>query len=153
MNLQEIPQVCSDVDVGKEVEKIIEIAITIRGLFLNILKASTYTDNTNGSCAYACYFAKYALDKFTDFRTAYRGGDGNGDGGYIDAHGNFHGHYWLEVLTAAGSYIIDITADQFGDKPVVVLALNQTSHYVAGCQKTVDEHFTDFLAPLASHFE
>ena len=129
---------------NNEIDELILMAQNIRVIFLNALHETIKTDTTNGSCAFACFLAKNMLDKFTSFQTSYRGGDGHGDGGYIDSAGKSHGHYWLEVKTPSNVYIFDITADQFGDEPIILLPFNQAKQYVAGCQKIVDEHFLDF---------
>lgn len=127
-----------------DLEKVIETAGMAHRIFTRALNASISTDSTTGSCAFACYFLKHLFDRFTNFESDYRGGDGNGDGGYRDYQGNCHGHYWLEVRTTLDHYIVDITADQFGDKTIVVLPLSANQRYFAGCQKTVNEHFKDF---------
>jgi hypothetical protein len=71
-----------------------------------------------------------------------RGGDGDKDGGLKDAAGNLRGHYWVEGTAANGdTFIADITADQFGYPPVVVLSLEEgRSLYVSGDQAVVDAH-------------
>lgn len=133
------------IESALELDKILEMATEIRSMFINMLKDSMNTDTTQGSCAFACFFAKTVFDRFTDYQTAYRGGDGHGDGGYIDADGIHHGHYWLNIQTATQAYIVDITADQFGADPVVVLPLSKAEQYVSGCQEIVEDHFSDLL--------
>lgn len=133
------------VESAPELDKILEMATEIRSMFINMLKDSMKTDATQGSCAFACFFAKNVFDRFTDYQTAYRGGDGNGDGGYIDSDGIHHGHYWLNIQTATEAYIVDITADQFGADPVTVLPLSKAQHYVSGCQEIIEDHFTDLI--------
>lgn len=135
----------NELESAPEFEKILNMANDIRAMFIKMLKDSINTDATQGSCAYACFFAKHLFDKFTDYQTAYRGGDGHGDGGYIDADGIHHGHYWLNIQTANQAYIVDITADQFGAEPVVVLPLSKAEQYVSGCQEIVEDHFTDLI--------
>ena len=111
-----------------------------------MLEDSIKSTDTKGSCAYACYLAKQSFDKFTDYNVVYRGGDGQGDGGYLDDQGQSQGHYWLELTTTLGnSFIVDLTADQFGDEPVVVMPLAENNKYISGCQDIIDDHFTDFL--------
>ena len=130
----------------QERQKIAEMCAQIRPVFLQMLQDSIKSTDTKGSCAFACYFAKHAFEQFTDYKVFYRGGDGNGDGGYLDQKGQSQGHYWLELITTSGnSFIVDLTSDQFGDEPVVVIPLAENARYVNGCQETIDDHFTDFL--------
>lgn len=126
-----------------EDREILLIATEMRTVFLGMLIRSIQTTNTSGSCVFACIFLKSMFDKFTNFNTSYRGGDGTGDGGYIDSKGNYHGHYWLDVSANNDSYIVDITADQFGDSPVVVSSLSKTNQYIAGDQQIVDQQFEE----------
>lgn len=129
----------------QEKDQLSEMVTEIRDQFLRILADSLKNTDTKGTCGFACYFLKDLLDHFTDFKITARGGDGNGDGGYIDSNGNMQGHYWLEVLGTHDTYIVDITADQFGDEPILILPISTTDRYVNGCQDTIDEHFKDFL--------
>jgi len=81
--------------------------------------------NPTGTCLYASFLLQRSLEKFADCVVKVRGG-GQGDGGLIGADGICHGHYWVEGRTFAGrSFVADITADQFGLKPVVVLPLRE----------------------------
>lgn len=130
----------------QEIKELANMVHEIRDQFLRILIESIENTDTKGTCGYACYFTKDLLDHFTDFKTTVRGGDGNGDGGYIDSNGGIQGHYWLEVVGAHDTYIVDITADQFGDEPIIILPISTTDRYVNGCQDIVDEHFKDFLS-------
>lgn len=53
-----------------------------------------------------------------------RSGDGAADSGARDVNGVSHGHYWIEGSTSQGHpFVADITADQFGWSPIVVLPL------------------------------
>jgi hypothetical protein len=88
------------------------------------------------------------FDKFTDYRCLPRGGDGCEDGGYFDANGNGHGHYWLEVSTEHESFIVDLTADQFGDAPVIVAPAEGNWRYRNGNQQLIDAHFHDIAMEI-----
>ena len=127
-----------------EVQEITELLNHARELFTRMLNDSISTDQTTGSCFYACYLSKLLIDKFSPFEAIYRGGDGHGDGGYKDSKGNIHGHYWLEVVSKRYRYIVDITADQFGDLPVVVLPIDSASQYISGNQQIIDEHYDEY---------
>jgi hypothetical protein len=79
------------------------------------------------------------LEKFTGCQVHVRGGDGCQDGGYVGPDGA-HGHYWVEVDSQTdGRWVVDITADQFGGPPVLVLRSAEAPGYVAGDQNVVDE--------------
>lgn len=115
---------------------------------MNLLELSGHSGTTEGSCAYATITAQLMFERFTDFRCSVRGGDGNQDGGYFDAAGIGHGHYWLEVETPDGSYVVDITADQFGDAPVIVEPTSRNRKYRPGDQQLVDQHLCDVRATI-----
>lgn len=132
----------------KEKDELLKMVADIRAQFVHILSLSINTSDTKGSCAFACFLAKELMQRFTKFKIMIRGGDGLGDGGYRAADGNMHGHYWLEVGCTHETYIVDITADQFGSEPVVILPLAAANQYINGCQDIVDDHFTDFLENL-----
>lgn len=128
--------------------EIYEMAQNIREVFIDALETSLGTNQTKGSCAFACYLGKVLFNKFTSFNVFYRGGDGCGDGGYIDKQGVFHGHYWLEVSNKNNQYYVDITADQFGDKPIVVSLISESNQYCPGDQEIIDDHFVE----IEGHF-
>jgi len=67
-----------------------------------------------------------------------------GHGGALDVSGVWRGHYWAEVIWEGAPFVVDITADQFGYEPVVVMPLLQSrSRYRPGPQKPVDEAFRE----------
>ena len=123
------------------VEQLTDIASKMRQVMRGILSATTDTSELNGACGHACVMLKKALDSFTGYESRMRGGDGRLDGGYFDCRGAGYGHYWLEVDTGDGRYILDITADQFGGPPVLVEPATGSQNYFPGNQQLVDEHY------------
>lgn len=103
--------------------------------------------DSSGACLYAAFLLQQTLEKFAGCSVEIRGGDGAGDGGLRGLDGAWHGHYWAEVELQNGSRIVaDITADQFGYEPVVVVPIGEASaQYVAGHQGTVDEAVAEIV--------
>lgn len=93
-----------------------------------------------GTCLYASYLLQQLLERFADCVSIVRGGDGHGDGGIRGCDDVWYGHYWVEGRTFIGKmFVADITADQFGFDPVVVLPLRQARYrYISGAQDDVD---------------
>ena len=135
-------------NTGAVTSELYHLASRLRQVFQGILLATTPTGQTAGTCAYATLLLKLMIEQFTPYRAIPRGGDGLADGGYFDASGRGHGHYWLEVLTDDGDYIIDITADQFGELPVLVVNAVANSNYIPGDQKLVDSHLEELAKSL-----
>lgn len=126
-----------------------EIVAMVRRIHVDLLRFTVGTTQTKGSCAYAAYLLAATLRQFGDCRSAMvRGGDGE-DGGFTTPDGVCHGHYWVEANTAAGALVLDITADQFGHEPIVILPLADAAQYRPGCQSIVDEHMRTLLEPNA----
>ena len=76
---------------------------------------------------------------------------GGSDGaGALDTSGNWCGHYWVETKMPSGStFIVDVTADQFGHAAVVVMPLDAASaRYRSAAQADVDEAFAELVAEL-----
>ncbi len=98
------------------------------------------TPNPEGTCLYASFLLRRSLEQFADCVAKVCGGDGHGDGGVRGSDGAWHGHYWVEGRTFTGkAFVADITADQFGFEPVVVLPLRQArANYLPGAQDDVD---------------
>lgn len=96
---------------------------------------------TAGACLHASFLLSDSLARFTGCSTAIRGGDGKKDGGALGRDGTWYGHYWVEATRADGQcFVADITADQFGHAPVVVMPLEEAViRYRPGHQPTVDE--------------
>lgn len=127
--------------------RIEEIVGMVRRIHVDMLRSAVGTTQTKGSCAYAAYLLTATLRQFGDCRSVIvRGGDGE-DGGFTSKDGMCHGHYWVEADAAAGTFVLDITADQFGHEPVVILPLAEAVQYRSGCQSTVDEHMQTLLEP------
>ena len=114
-----------------------------REIFETMVLESLETHDMHGTCGIATLFLKYIIEKFTTFKCIARGGDGLSDSGYIDHQGTRHGHYWLEVETPLNSYIVDITADQFGGERIVIESLDMNHQYIVGCQHTIDQHMQE----------
>lgn len=131
-----------------ESEKIRELATSVRHIFMAILADCNAGSSTKGCCAHATFLTWQCFEKFSSYQCILRGGDGAEDGGYIDVSGNRHGHYWLQVATETGAYIVDITADQFGAPPVVVLPLHNNDQYMPGDQELVDKQFNQLFAEI-----
>ena len=97
-----------------------------------------------GACLCSSVLTALLLSKFGSGDATIRGGDGDTDGGALDADGNLRGHYWVELEARSGRrYVVDVTADQFGFIPVVVLQLEDVEarrRYRAGNQQLVDDH-------------
>ena len=121
--------------------KLEEIAETARKCHTSALSASGIHE-TRGSCLYACIIIVKLLAKFIDCSPIIRGGNGEGDGGYLGQNNRMYGHYWVEVKYLDVDYIIDITADQFGDQDFIITELNskKARFYIKGDQEIVDSH-------------
>lgn len=130
------------------VDELKAVANAARLIFIAILNDCRSGISTEGTCAHATVLVKIMLESRTSFKVTQKGGDGEGDGGYFDDNGG-HGHYWLEVDTPDGAYIVDITADQFGADPVVVVPAT-SPQYVPGDQQLVDEQFKEFNQGIIS---
>ncbi|HAV1601555.1 TPA: hypothetical protein JG832_002445 [Enterobacter hormaechei subsp. xiangfangensis] len=112
--------------------------------FLSIFMKSSRLNNTRGLCLYGSWLVKELVTNFTPHTATIRGGDGEGDGGYYHSLlSRWFGHYWVEVATDGGTFLIDITGDQFsGGSPVLVAHIEEppARYYAPGNQSTVDEH-------------
>lgn len=100
-----------------------------------------------GSCLHAALVVILLCKRFGGYTAVVRGGSE----GARDTQGVWRGHYWVEAhVPAEGVFVVDITADQFGYEPVVVLALELARHrYQPGLQRDVDEAIED----LAQEFQ
>jgi len=132
-----------------------DLSSSIRGIFERVLAVEKIA-GTAGTCLYGSILLQQALDRFADCETVVRGGDGAGDGGAQDRTGAWHGHYWVEGRTKDGKpFLADITADQFGWPPVVVLPLEEgRERYQPGddtvCGRAVEN---ELVRMLGSHGE
>ncbi|MEJ6002751.1 hypothetical protein [Paucibacter soli] len=93
-----------------------------------------------GACLYASILVASTLNRFGIARARVRGGDGAVQLGARDSRGQWNGHYWVEAeIEGHGHFVVDITADQFGHEPVVILPVSQASqNYRPGPQGEVD---------------
>lgn len=97
---------------------IANIVIGSRGVHEMMLRASDL-ESTAGTCLHAAFILRMSLEKFGGCLAVIRGGDGLQDGGAKGTDGAWHGHYWVEGVTADGSaFVADVTGDQFGHEPV-----------------------------------
>lgn len=92
-----------------------------------------------GSCLYASFVVVMLINRFGRGRAVVRGG-GHAEAGARDVNGVWHGHYWADVSLPEGDgFTVDITADQFGYEPIVVLPLDSARlRYRPGPQCEVD---------------
>lgn len=134
--------------ISGPVDELKAVANVARLIFIAMLNDYESGTGTEGTCAFSTVLVKCMLENRTSFKVTQKGGDGQGDGGYFDAAGG-HGHYWLEVDTPVGAYVVDITADQFGADPVVVVPAS-SPQYIPGDQQLVDEQFIEFTQGIIS---
>lgn len=127
------------------------IAAHTRGVYEEILKTSLGHQDTSNSCVYAAVLLCALLNRFSGGSALVRGGGPVEDCGLKDSGGKLHGHYWVEGRTGNGEqYVADITADQFGYEPVIVLPLTEASLlYLAGDQRDVDEYVREIESQIA----
>lgn len=113
----------------------------VKKLFTHI-SAQSGLSGTEGTCLYASFLLCMTLTEFGGCTAQICGGDGQADGGLIGPDGKRHGHYWIEGVSAAGvSFIADITADQFGYEPVVLMQPRAGRlRYQPGDATTVQQH-------------
>ncbi len=125
-----------------------------RELHERLLKLSVGHRDTKDSCAFAAYLLDISVKKWLpQVQSIVRGGDGDADGGFFDAAGKGHGHYWVELDDGTDRWVADITADQFGEVPIVLMKLaNTRSRYVPGDEANVAEHMEVFAEWLAEPF-
>lgn len=104
--------------------------------------------DSRGSCLHASLLFAVLLLKLGPGRPVFRGGpDGMGARG-VD--GSWYGHYWLEVgMPSGATYVVDITADQFGYEPVVLMPVERSrERYRAGEQAFVDRAVAELAKAL-----
>jgi len=120
-----------------------------------MLLASSGVHSITGSCMYASILLRQSLDNFGGCDVRICGGDGENDGGAADVNGKWHGHYWVEGRTASGfEFIADITADQFGFEPVVLMSVSYgRCRYVPGNNKTVQDAVDEIELEIQSAIE
>ncbi|ONC41442.1 hypothetical protein AQ914_18625 [Burkholderia pseudomallei] len=131
-----------------------DVCSKMRDTFERVLTISDI-DGTSGTCLHAAILLQQSLEQFAACGAVVRGGDGAGDGGALDAMGTWHGHYWVEGESEDGCpFVADITADQFGWPPVVVLPLEAArERYQPGddatCRLAVNDELERMLSAVA----
>lgn len=101
-----------------------------------------------GACLHACLVVVMLCKRFGQGVPAVRGGADRA--GALDMSGRWCGHYWVEVQMPSGStFVVDVTADQFGYEPVVVLPISQSmGRYRKGSQREVDDAFSKLASEM-----
>lgn len=127
-----------------------ELARDARMIHEALLMRAAGSPHTKGSCMYACILLQSMIEQFGNCASQIKGGNGQGDGGFIDRTGAMHGHYWVEAQTHDGLIVIDITADQFGEEPVVLAKAQQALQYVPGSQTVIDDHVSLMLEEIGA---
>jgi len=124
---------------------------------IRLLESATGRKEAEGACLYASILLSQTLNRFTPHRAQVRGGGPPLAGGFLDRTGQLRGHYWVEVATSTeagagpASFIVDITADQFGEEPVLILPVDiAREHYIAGDQSRIDMHVAEEMAEIRS---
>lgn len=136
------------VDHSPDVTRLAGIARAARAGLEFALQSSGFT-GVAGACMHGSILCREMLGRWWHGGAVIRGGDGEGDGGYFDAHGRGHGHYWVEASSANGRWVIDVTADQFGGPPVVIMSLAAArARYQPGVQSLVDIAATEVCSEL-----
>ena len=121
-----------------------------RGVHELMLRASDL-ESTAGTCLYAAFILRMSLEKFGGCQAVVCGGDGLQDGGAMDSHGAWHGHYWVEGVTADSiAFVADVTGDQFGHEPVYFERV-EAAHvrYAPGDDETVTAAVRDLAESAA----
>lgn len=119
---------------------LVEVAMLARrGLEPGLDQASGGQAISAGACLHASILLAVMLQRFGPWHVEIRGG-GDGCAGARDTRGVLRGHYWAVAFDPSGeSFVVDITADQFGYAPVEVIPSAQAAgRYVAGPQEDVD---------------
>ena len=129
---------------------LLEFLTSLRKVHERMLEAAISTSSTKGTCMHATVLVATAVERWLPGYTArIRGGDGVADGGIFDSSGRGFGHYWVEVANGDIRWVADITADQFGFRPIQLSsARDVASTYVPGDQALVDQHVAEFKASL-----
>lgn len=126
-------------------EIIRELSTDTRDMFARMLEDSIGTSQTSGACLHAAILLSTLLTKFARAPSHVCGGGPPMDGGLKGPDGVLRGHYWVEGHCATGEHFVaDITADQFGYAPVVVLdGAAAADLYFRGNQALIAEHVAE----------
>ncbi|MEG1347692.1 MAG: hypothetical protein RSD49_06520 [Hafnia sp.] len=124
-------------------EELKAIATHTRMTLEAMLTQSLGHHETTGACLYASFLCHALISKFTSASAIIRGGDGLQDGGvFVGDRG--YGHYWVEATHEDATYVIDISADQFGLEQVIVAPIGALpARYIPGNQRVIDGHVRD----------
>lgn len=123
-----------------QVNEIWDIIRSTRDIFIRILADSTGTTETGGSCLYACILLSDLINRFTKAQAKICGGGPPDQGGARAPDGQMHGHYWVQLDLQGHVFVADITADQFGYEPMLLLPMAQAQLiYTPGDQRMTDE--------------
>lgn len=122
----------------------------MRTSLVNALQSAIGTPDTTGACLYGCILVRLAITQWAKPYTAAVRGGGPLEGpelGLFDGT-SWRGHYWVEVqLDGQPIYVADISADQFGLEPLVLMPWAQAQQvYRPGEQQAVDEALAEELA-------
>jgi hypothetical protein len=122
-------------------EKLLSISRLIRkAIEPGLARGMDGRPQSQGSCLHASLLLKHSLEKFDLAKSAVIRGGGDEDQGILGSDCFWYGHYWIEATAKNDTkWILDITADQFGHAPVVVVPLDQAKNsYRPGPQEEVD---------------
>lgn len=116
------------------------------------------TAKSHNMCRFSCLFLIGILKEEFGDDWVVKGGDGDhpedafffhdtcdiskSPGGFLDNNGEWQAHYWIE--NTKENYIIDITADQFGDFPPITITDSENLRYRDNFwPKAVKSHLKD----------
>ena len=123
----------------------------LRELLVGLLSHSLGTGATEGACLHAAYLVRESLPILVPGASvAVKGGAGGKAGGCRDSAGLVRGHYWNQVtLPDHTTWLVDVTADQFGLPPTICEPLDRSQHtHRPGDQVLVDAHVAELAASL-----
>lgn len=132
----------ADVDSGTDRKLLHSVARTARLSLEAVLNSSDLP--VAGTCLIGAYLTHFVFTRFwlsggADRSLEIQGG-GDGDGGIL-VNGTWRGHYWVVATARGDSYIIDISADQFGMPPCIVRAVSdEPTIYAHGSNTDIDVH-------------
>lgn len=104
-----------DVPPGDSLEMLWDITSSTRRIHLATLQAALQEESTMGTCLYASVLLASSVNRFSAWSAKVCGGD------WVAPDGRAFGHYWVRANLNEAAYILDITADQFGEADILVL--------------------------------
>lgn len=114
-----------------------ELASSARHVHLLLLQDAIGRTETQGSCLYASAHLASLVNRFSAWHAKVRGGT------WRSTDGRQHGHYWVQAQLREAQFLLDITADQFGQPEVLVLPLPVAHAWQPDDSICVDEHLAD----------